>query len=61
MEGFWRSLCECKLLPLTSAFFPDEKKLNTLSQYKKEECSVDFLNKVEKIKDNLCLRLTQNF
>ena len=30
MEPFWRSLCECKLMPLTTDYYPGNKELKMM-------------------------------
>jgi hypothetical protein len=67
MESFWKSLSECKLLPLTTDFFPPDKLLNNYQRYHFELSQV-YVNKTGFIKtindyltEYICLRLTQNF
>ena len=69
MEPFWKSLTECKLLPLTTDFFPEQKDLNNVSRYLND---LSLINEVKTktglmrtfedfITEYICLRLTQNF
>lgn len=36
MEPFWKSLCECKLMPLTTDFVPSDKVLKNTQKYHNE-------------------------
>lgn len=67
MEPFWRSLCECKLLPLTTDFYPGEKLLKNTQKYHNElsqvyQTKTQLIRNVEEyLNEYVCLRLTQNF
>jgi hypothetical protein len=67
MEPFWRSMSECKLLPLTTDFFPGEKELMTKTKYQNEPATpwffkLPFIHTVDDyLNEYICLRLTQNF
>lgn len=60
MKGFWRSLCEVKIMPLTTEFFPDMSQRVFYDKYNKDIYNLDREND-ETINENLGLRLTQNF
>ncbi len=67
MEPFWKSLTECKLLPLTTDFFPEQKDINNTSRYFNDFSLINivktgFMRTIEDfITEYICLRLTQNF
>ena len=67
MEPFWRSLCECKLLPITTDYFPEEKEIKITARYHNELSQVNhsktgFIRTIEDyLTEYICLRLTQNF
>lgn len=60
MKGFWRSLCEVKIMPLTTEYFPDTSHRVFYDKYNKDIYNLDKEND-ETINENLGLRLTQNF
>jgi len=69
MEGFWRNICECKLLPLTSEFLPVDSELKKKNKYHYELSQANVVTKKnglirnaeEYLTEFICLRLTQNF
>jgi hypothetical protein len=71
MEPFWKSLCECKLLPLTTDYCPSDKELvaktgkKNLYQHEFDTPELFASPLIRTIDDYLneyiCLRLTQNF
>jgi hypothetical protein len=62
MDPFWKTLCENKLLPLTTSFGyqNNHPRFNNVTRYLKEDNYID-IDRKSKLIDNLCLRLTQNF
>lgn len=64
MEPFWKSLTECKLLPLTTDFFPEQKDINNTSRYLNDFSLINvvktgFMRTIEDfITEYICLRLT---
>lgn len=67
MEPFWRSMSECKLMPLTTDYFPSDKLINNTQKYHNDLSMVyqtrsGFILKPEDyLNEYICLRLTQNF
>eukprot|EP00347_Sterkiella_histriomuscorum_P009116 403342460 len=69
MEGFWKNLCECKLLPLTTDYFPQDSLIGNKAKYHYELSQANFFAKKgglittveEYLTEYICLRLTQNF
>ena len=67
MEPFWKSLCECKLLPLTTDHFPEQSQLKNTQRYHNELSQVNstktgLIRTMEDyLTEYICLRLTQNF
>jgi hypothetical protein len=67
MDPFWRSLCECKLLPLTTDYYPCEKEIKNTQRYHNELSQVNssrtgFIRSIDDyLNEYICLRLTQNF
>ena len=60
MESFWKSICEIKLMPLTTDYFPDFSNRKINEKFVSEMINLDMKNS-EKILENLSLRLTQYF
>jgi len=69
-RNFWKNICECKLLPLTTDFFPSDVDFKNLERYHKHE--QQHLDKPKNsislvpsdkhyLEEFLCLRLVQNF
>ena len=52
MESFWKTLCDIKMMPLTTEQFP---KIN--EKFVRAEINVDMKN-MERISENLALRLS---
>ncbi|CDW71794.1 UNKNOWN [Stylonychia lemnae] len=69
MDGFWKNICECKLLPLTTDFFPHESQLRNKNKYHYELSQASVVSRKGGLIQNfeqyfteyICLRLTQNF
>lgn len=67
MEPFWRSLSECKLMPLTTDYHPADKELKNKQLYHNDHSTVNvtktgFIKRSEDyLTEYICLRLTQNF
>jgi hypothetical protein len=60
MESFWRSLCDIKVFPLTTDYFPDLNNRLIHEKFLEEIHSLDMEN-ADTIPENLSLRLSQNF
>ena len=66
MEGFWKNLCECKLLPLTTDYFPQDSLIGNKAKYHYELSQANFFAKKgglittveEYLTEYICLRLT---
>ena len=67
MEPFWKSLTECKLLPLTTDYFPEKQEINNTNRYLNDLSFINvdktgFMRTIEEfLTEYICLRLTQNF
>lgn len=65
MDNFWKSICEIKLMPLTTFTGYSWRHKNLMDKSKYMEPPCDYLQKSQLPKhaevENLCLRLTQNF
>lgn len=68
-RNFWKNICECKLLPLTTDFFPSEVDFNRRGLYRSHKEHLDKpKNSISLVPSDkhyleefLCLRLVQNF
>jgi hypothetical protein len=58
MESFWKGLCEVKIMPLTTEYFPEVRAIS--EKYIQDIYYLDLENN-ETISENIGLRLTQNF
>ena len=67
--NFWKNVCECRLLPITTDYFPDDQKKDDANKYYRSEDNIITKpqNEITMVKDKcayveefLCLRLTQN-
>jgi len=69
-DGFWKNLCECKLMPLTTDYFPNDTVKNNKTKYSLDpRQAVNVTTKKKGIiqtlddylREYICLRLSQNF
>ena len=60
MESFWRSLCEIKVFPLTTDYFPELNNRAVHEKFIQDIHNLDMENN-DTIPENLGLRLSQNF
>ena len=68
--NFWKNLCECRLLPLTTDFHPEDKEISNIKEYYCNEQGLIerpvgnrvtlFTSDQDFLEEFLCLRLTQN-
>jgi hypothetical protein len=60
MDAFWKGLCEIKIMPLTTDYFPDMSNRAINEKYIQDIYNLD-IGTSDTIAENLGLRLSQNF